>query len=57
MYEFSDGAALGWGMRTGRLVAKIELSSEVAGILESYMTRVIHRSLGVSHVLLHKLIL
>jgi len=44
-------------MRTGRLVAKIELSSEVAGILESYMTRVIHRSLGVSHVLLHKLIL
>jgi len=29
----------GWGMRTGRPVTKIELSSEVAGILESYTQR------------------
>src|SRR6516165_6804638 len=35
----SHGLDRGWGMRTGRPVAKIELSSEVAGILEGYTRR------------------
>jgi len=30
---------IGWGMQTGCLVAKIELSSEVAGMLKGYTQR------------------